>query len=422
VHYVRVIYLINREVNIMTINTCFRSNSASLYTVLVVGILMIVSPAGFAYPAQPLDLTTAIVQVAKQNVPAVVHIEVTESREVANPLLPFENDPFFKYFYGGPKTPKKFRQEVKGLGTGMIMDSLGHILTNFHVAGGASKLEVMLWNGQKYTAKLVGGDAKTDLAVIRIDTKEKLSSVKFGDSDKIEVGEWVVTIGAPRGLDQTVTQGIVSAKHRTGITDPSSYQDFLQTDAAINPGNSGGPLINLRGEVIGVNSAIVSESGGFEGIGFAIPSNIAAHIGKILITKGKVERGWLGVSVEDVSYERAKAVGLPSPKGAAVADVMKGSPAEKAGLRKGDIILSFDGKDVLDAGTLRNQVAITAIGQTVKVTMLRDGKKENATVIVGNLRRRRKYWPRRLKPNSALIFRASRQRMRRNTVYLRTRA
>lgn len=183
-----------------------------------------------------IDLSTAIIQVAKNNIPAVVHIEVTERQEVVNPLLPFESDPFFRRFFDIPKMPKKFKRELKGLGTGMIIDPQGHILTNHHVAGGATKIEVLLSNGQRYPAKLVGTDPKTDLAVIRISAKEPLPHVTFGDSDKVEVGEWVVAIGHPRGLDQTVTQGIISAKHRRGITDPNSYQDFLQTDAAINPG------------------------------------------------------------------------------------------------------------------------------------------------------------------------------------------
>jgi len=225
-----------------------------------------------------VDLSTAIIQVAKQNLPAVVYVEVTESREVANPMLPFESDPFFRRFFGVPKMPKKFKQEMKGLGSGMILDAEGHILTNFHVAGGATKLEVVLADGSKYPAKLVGGDSKTDLAVIQISAKERLPHITFGDSDKVEVGEWVVAIGAPRALEKSVTQGIISAKHRRGVTDPTSYQDFLQTDAPINPGNSGGPLLNLYGEVIGVNAAIATQSGGFEGIGFTIPSNMANRL------------------------------------------------------------------------------------------------------------------------------------------------
>jgi len=210
-----------------------------------------------------VDLRTAIVHVAKETIPAVVHIEVTQSQEVANPLLPFSTDPFFRRFFNAPQMPKKFKRETKGLGTGMIIDGQGHILTNHHVAGGADKIDVVLSDGRQYSAKRIGTDPKTDLAVIKISAEGPLPYVSFGDSDKVEVGEWVVAIGHPRGLDQTVTQGIISAKHRQGISDPGSYQDFLQTDAAINPGNSGGPLLNLQGEVIGVNAVIVSESGGF---------------------------------------------------------------------------------------------------------------------------------------------------------------
>jgi serine protease Do len=341
----------------------------------------------FFAPAQgvekPVDLSTAIVQVAKQTIPAVVHIEVTERQEVVSPLLPFENDPFFRYFFNVPRMPKKFKRELKGLGTGMIIDPQGHILTNHHVAGGATKIQVTLADGTQYPAKLVGTDPKTDLAVIQIAVRERLPHVIFGDSDKVEVGEWVVAIGSPRGLDQTVTQGIVSAKHRRGIMDPSSYQDFLQTDAAINPGNSGGPLLNRRGEVMGMNAVIASESGGFEGIGFAIPSNMAQHIARVLILHGKVERGWLGVSIQDLTPELAKSVHLETPRGAYVAEVVKGGPAEKAGLQKGDVVIAYQGKEMTDAGALRNQVAITPIGEEAGLTVWRDGKKLELTVRIG---------------------------------------
>jgi serine protease Do len=332
-----------------------------------------------------VDLSTAIIEVAKRNIPSVVHIEITERQEVANPLLPFESDPFLRRFFDIPKMPKKFKREVKGLGTGMIVDAQGHILTNHHVAGGATKIEVLLSNGQKYDAKLVGTDPKTDLAVIRILAKEPLPHVTFGDSDKVEVGEWVVAIGHPRGLDQTVTQGIISAKHRRGITDPNSYQDFLQTDAPINPGNSGGPLLNLQGEVIGVNAAIASESGGSEGIGFTIPSNMAVHVARALIAHGKVERGWLGVTMQDLTPELAKSVQAETQKGALVVDVAKGGPAEKAGLKKNDVVIAYRGKEISDSGSLRNEVATTPIGQEVKLTILRNGKKEEIMVKVGNL-------------------------------------
>jgi serine protease Do len=336
---------------------------------------------------QSEDLTTAIERVAQKTIPAVAHIEVTQREEVANPFMPFENDPFFQYFFGLPKNmPKKFKREIRGLGSGMIMDSGGHILTNYHVVAGATKIRVLLASGEEHAAKVVGTDQKTDLAVIRISPKEPLPFVTFGNSDKIKVGEWVVAIGAPRGLDQTVTQGIISAKHRTGITEPSTYQDFLQTDAAINPGNSGGPLLNLRGEVIGVNAVIVSQSGGFEGIGFAIPSNMALYIAKQLIAHGKIERGWLGVSVQDLTPELAKSFSVPATtRGALIAEIVKGGPADKAGLQKGDIVTAYQAKEVKDSSTLRNDVALSSIGQEAKVSVLRKGKKEEFRVTIGNL-------------------------------------
>ena len=332
-----------------------------------------------------IDLSKAITKVAKENIPAVVHIDVIQRREVINPFFPFENDPFFRYFFGGPQMPRKFKQELRGLGTGMIMNKKGYILTNNHVVAGANEIKVLLANGERYPAKLIGTDPKTDLAVIKISADKPLPHVTFGDSDKVEVGQWVVAIGHPRGLDQTVTQGIISAKHRRGIMDPSSYQDYLQTDAAINPGNSGGPLLNLSGEVIGVNAAIVTQSGGFEGIGFAIPSNMALHIAKELIAHGKVKRGWLGVSVQDLTPELAEAFHVKENKGALVADVVKNGPADKAGIKRGDIIVSYDGKAVPDASTLRNLVALTRVGKKVSVEIIRKAKHKTLSVVVGSL-------------------------------------
>ena len=330
------------------------------------------------------NLSTAIARVAKAAIPAVVHIEVTEHQEVRNPFSPFENDPFFHYFFNTPQMPRKFKRELRGLGTGMIIDKEGHILTNYHVVGGADKIMVLLADGNQYKAKVVGTDPKTDLAVIQISADGSLPYVTFGDSDKIDVGDWVVAIGEPRGLDQTVTQGIISAKHRQGIMDPSNYQDYLQTDAAINPGNSGGPLLNLQGQVIGVNAAIESTSGGFEGIGFAIPSNMAVHIADTLIAYGKVERGWLGVSIQDLTPKLAKSFDLSNTKGALIAQVLKGGPADKAGLERGDVVISFAGKDIPDTAALRNTVADTAIGKEVKVVVVRKGEKKDLTVEVGS--------------------------------------
>jgi len=334
---------------------------------------------------QVIDLSTAISKVAKGNIPAVVHIDVIQRKEVVNPFYPFENDPFFRYFFGGPQMPRKFKQELRGLGTGMIMDKNGYILTNNHVVAGANEIKVLLASGERYPAKLIGTDPKTDLAVIKISADKPLPHVTFGDSDKVEVGQWVVAIGHPRGLDQTVTQGIISAKHRRGIMDPSSYQDYLQTDAAINPGNSGGPLLNLQGEVIGVNAAIVTQSGGFEGIGFAIPSNMALHIAHELIAHGKVRRGWLGVSVQDLTPELAEAFHVKENKGAVVADVEKDGPAEKAGIKRGDIVISYNGRPVADASSLRNMVALTPVGKKVELDILRKGKRKTITVKVGSL-------------------------------------
>jgi serine protease Do len=365
-----------------------RVRDTVLSGLLSLGILIAFWTNAFAQAAEkakPVDLATVITQLAKNNLPAVVYIEVTESKEVPNPFLPFESNPFFRQFFDIPKMPKKFKQELQGLGSGVIMDSEGHILTNYHVAGGATKIQVTLDDKNEYPATLVGGDPKTDLAVIKISPKGHLPHVTFGDSDNVEVGEWVVAIGAPRALEKSVTQGIISAKHRRGITDPSGYQDFLQTDAAINPGNSGGPLLNLRGEVIGINAAIITESGGFEGIGFTIPSNMAVYVAKALITHGKVERGWLGMTVQDVTPDFGRSHYLGITKGAYVTEVVNAGPADKAGIRRGDVVVAYRDKEIPDSGTLRDEVATTSIGEEVKVTIWRAGKKRDYTVKIGSL-------------------------------------
>jgi serine protease Do len=336
--------------------------------------------------ASALKLSTAIAKVAREAMPAVVHIEVTQSQEVSNPLFPFENQPFFHYFFNTPgNMPRKFKRQLRALGSGMIMDSQGHILTNNHVVAGANEIQVTMADGLQYKGTVVGTDPKTDLAVVQIHAGKELPHVTFADSDKIAVGDWVVAIGDPRGLDQTVTQGIISAKHRHGILDPSSYQDYLQTDAAINPGNSGGPLLNLQGQVVGVNSAIMTESGGFEGIGFAIPSNMAVHIARELIKNGKVTRGWLGVSVRDVTSALARSKKLKVTSGALVVEVVKDGPAAKAGFRKNDVVTAYEGQPIPDASTLRDKVANTTIGQEVTLTVQRDSKRIDLKVKIGNL-------------------------------------
>ena len=359
-------------------------------------VFMLMLAAFFAFPhgvslaraeeakKAPVDLITAIGDVARRTIPAVVHIEVRERQEIPAPL---SNDPSSRRFFQIPKNQKKVERELVGLGTGMIMDPRGHILTNGHVVEGASKIRVTLANGTVYSdsaVETVGTDAKTDLAVISVKADKPLPFVTFGDSDKADVGEWVVAIGHPRGLNQSVTQGIISAKHRREITDPSSYEDFLQTDAAINPGNSGGPLLNLYGEVIGINAIIASTSGGFEGIGFAIPSNMAVRIARELIDHGRVVRGWIGVSVEDLSPEMAKSLGLNTTEGVLVAEVAQGGPAERAGIAGGDVVTAFQGKDVTDSSTLRNDVATAPVGVDAGITIWRSGAAQELTVKVGD--------------------------------------
>jgi serine protease Do len=356
----------------------------ALTSVLLIlgGLLGLYSNGAEAQKVNSIDLTTAIAEVAQRAMPAVVHIEVTQRVQIPSPVFPFEGDSFFRFFFGTPPRPRFDRREVRGIGTGMIIDAEGHIVTNNHVVGGATKIQVKMASGDEFEARVVGADPKTDLAVIKVRPFKNIPFLKFGDSDKLRVGEWVVAIGNPRGLEQTVTAGIISAKHRTGILDPSSYQDFIQTDAAINPGNSGGPLLNLWGQVIGVNAAIVSESGGFEGIGFAIPSNMAAAVAEALIKTGKVTRGWLGVSLQEVTPSLARSLNLKAAKGALVSEVTKGGPAEKAGIRRGDIIVSLDGGPIETANELRNRLAGTRVGKKVEILLLRKGERITAQPVV----------------------------------------
>ena len=351
-----------------------------------------IEPRGVDHKSQPsTDLSTVIERVAAKAIPAVVHIVVKEHQEMANPFYSYKDNPFFRRFFGLPKDiPKKLERELIGIGTGVLIDPEGHILSNYHVVGGATQIEVTLSDGTQYPATVVGVDPKTDLGVIKINADKPLPFLVFANSDAAKVGQWVVAIGHPRGLDESVTQGIISAKHRTGITNPGSYQDFLQTDAAINPGNSGGPLLTLDDQVIGINSLIASQSGGFEGIGFAIPSNMADHVAKALIANGKVERGWVGVSAQDLTPDLAQSFGLTVPKGALIAEVQKGGPADKAGLKKGDVVVSYQNQPVSDASAFRNDVANSAIGRKVQLGIWRNDKKQEVSLVVGNLDNERK--------------------------------
>ena len=330
------------------------------------------------------------VALAKKVRPLVVNISTTQvsegrggQQEFGNPFG--EDDPFndfWKRFFGGPVPRGPQRQ--RSLGSGFVIDADGSILTNNHVVENAQKILVKLSDEQEYEAKVVGRDPKTDIAIIKINTKTGLTPASLGDSDNLEVGEWVMAIGNPFGLDSTVTSGIVSAKGRHIGQGP--YDNFIQTDASINPGNSGGPLINLRGEVVGINTAIFSRSGGNIGIGFAIPINLVKELLPQLRGKGKVTRGYLGVLIQKVTPELADSLGMDRGRGALVANVSKDGPAEKAGVKVGDVIIEFDGKEIKDSGDLPIIVARTPVDRRVRMKVLRDKKELQLTVGVGELK------------------------------------
>jgi serine protease Do len=291
-----------------------------------------------------------------------------------------ENNPFEDFF--GPQTDDgpsdNFQQ--KSLGSGFIIDREGYIVTNNHVVDGADEVKVKLANGKEFDAKVIGRDSKTDLALIKISVSSDLQPLKMGNSDETKVGSWVVAIGSPFGLEQTVTAGIVSAKGR--IIGSGPYDNFIQTDASINPGNSGGPLINMKGEVIGINTAIVASG---QGIGFAIPINTAGDVIPQLKNKGQVTRGWLGVSIQDITPELAKSFGLKEKKGALVADVIKDGPADKAGIERGDVIVGFDGKEIAESKDLPRIVAAVPVGKNVTIKLMKDGKTTNKNVKIAQM-------------------------------------
>jgi serine protease Do len=298
--------------------------------------------------------------------------------------MPFgPNDPFKDFFerFFRDQIPKDFRQQ--SLGTGVIIDKEGFILTNNHVVETADEIKVKLADEHEFLAKIIGRDPKTDLALIKIDSDKPLSPLPLGDSDRLEVGEWVVAIGNPFGLGNTVTAGIVSAKYRQ--IGQSSYDNYIQTDASINLGNSGGPLLNTAGEVVGINTAIFSQSGGNIGIGFAIPINMAKDLLPQL-KKGKVVRGWLGVMIQKITPELKQKLDLKDEKGALVADVTSGGPAEKAGIERGDVIITFNGKEIKEMNELPYAVASTPVGKSVGVEVLRKGQKKSLEVKIAELK------------------------------------
>lgn len=329
--------------------------------------------------------------LAKALKPAVVNISTTQviKQRRFKGVPGHEFDPF-RDFFGDEFFDRFFRDmpqrdlKRKSLGSGFIISKDGYILTNTHVVDNATEVKVSLSDEKVYEAEIVGRDPKTDIALIKIKANGDLPTVSLGNSDDLEVGDWVLAIGNPFGLDQTVTAGIVSAKGR--IVGAGPYDNFIQTDASINPGNSGGPLFNTKGEVVGINTMIFSPSGGNVGIGFAIPVNMAREILSQLKEKGKVTRGWLGVMIQHVTPELAQSFGLAKEKGALVSDVVKDSPAEAASLKRGDIVLKYDGKDVDKMNDLSRLVGMTPVGKEVELLVLREGKEINVNVKIGEMK------------------------------------
>lgn len=338
------------------------------------------------------DLSQAFRAVAKSMRPSVVSISSVRRVTTQPPRTPFagelpsEMERFFGdeldgfFFRRMPRSPRSFEQ--RGLGTGVIVSEDGYIVTNNHVVAEADEVKVTLSDERQFTARVVGVDKPTDLAVLKIDG-DRLQPAKWGRSTSLEVGDWVLAIGSPFGLDQTVTAGIISATGRAnvGITE---YEDFIQTDAAINPGNSGGPLVNLQGEVIGINTAIASRNGGSMGVGFAIPSAMATSVMDKLIEYGAVRRGYLGVMIQDLDSDLAASFGYDG-EGVLIGDVVEDGPADEAGLQRGDIVTRFEGNSLTDANQLRNLVAATAVGSKATLKIFRDGETRTVRVTIGEL-------------------------------------
>ena len=348
------------------------------------------APTGSSVPppvASTLVATqNSYAEVVSHVAPAVVTIR-SERRVRAGEQFPFIDDPFFRDFFGDRfrnAQPRSQERLQRGLGSGVIVSADGYIVTNHHVIDGAEEIKVELNDNRSFAAKVIGSDPPSDLAVLKIETKG-LPVLPLGDSDRVRVGDIVLAVGNPLGVGQTVTMGIISAKGRqTGLSD-GSFEDFLQTDAPINQGNSGGALVNTNGELIGINSQILSPSGGNIGLGFAVPANMAKNAMDQLIKSGKVRRGMIGVTIQPVTSDLASSLGLSDARGALVSSVQAGSPAERAGIRRGDVIVAFNGSPVTDSNSLRNQVARTQPGTDVTLTISRDNREQQLRVSLGEL-------------------------------------
>ena len=339
--------------------------------------IMIPLPAQSTLPAAvDSQALPTLAPMLEKATPAVVNI-ATESRLARNPLL---DDPFFRRFFNIPEQP--LERKAQSVGSGVVVDARrGYVITNHHVVDGVDTITVTLRDGRKLNAKVIGSDRESDVAVIQIPSGN-LTALPLADSDALRVGDFVVAIGNPFGLGQTVTSGIISALGRSGLG-IQGYEDFIQTDASINPGNSGGALVNLRGELVGINTAIIAPGGGNVGIGFAIPSNMVSRLMNQIIAHGSVRRGQLGVSAQDLTPDLARAFNIPANQGAIIAQVSPRSAAARAGLKEGDVVLGINGRPIRDGGALRNAIGLLEIGESVRLEILRDGKPQTIDAKIG---------------------------------------
>ena len=346
--------------------------------VLAIAIISLISYSHAAIPKNDEGaLITSLAPLVKTVAPAVVNIRVSQTVKSRSPY----DDEMFRRFFGAPNTPNNSR-EVQSAGSGVIVDAKnGYIITNHHVVTGADKIQISLIDENTLDAEIIGSDPATDIAVLKVEA-ENLTDIEIGDSDQVEVGDFVIAIGNPFGLGNTVTSGIVSALGRTGISS-SGYEDFIQTDASINPGNSGGALVNMQGELVGINSAIISRSGGNVGIGFAVPSEIAQSIMNQLLDFGEVRRGLLGVSIHTIDEENAEILGVESKSGAMITAIEPGSAAEEAGLRVEDIIISVNDEKISSARDLQNAIGLKGSGERVTIEFIRQSSKLETNAVLG---------------------------------------